>query len=131
VSEVLYQVKKPVANMLSTRLAPILQEKLEEHNVTREIGTADAGIIRIKNELAEVNDIMRSNIHKVLDRGDRLDDLQENTNELVSSSVMFQRQARKLKRKMWRERWMYYVAIFLCLAALSLIIWLMVRFRGS
>ena len=60
-----------------------------------------------------------------------LDDLQENTNELVSSSVMFQRQARKLKRKMWRERWMYYVAIFLCLAALSLIIWLMVRFRGS
>ena len=98
--------------MLSTRLAPILQEKLEEHNVTQEIGTADAGIIKIKNELAEVNDIMRSNIHKVLDRGDRLDDLQENTNELVSSSVMFQRQARKLKRKMWRERWMWYVAIF-------------------
>ena len=47
------------------RLGPVLQESLDEFNVTKEVPTQDAGIVKIKNELAEVSDLMRENIHKV------------------------------------------------------------------
>ena len=122
-------MKKPVKHMLTARLAPILQEKIEKYNVTREVPTSDPGIARVKNELASVNALMVENIHKVLDRGEQLDDLDNNTGQLMTSSKMFQRQARKLKRKMWWQKWIWYILLLVCLGVLALFIYLMVKQR--
>ena len=49
---------------------------------------------------AQVNSIMVENIHSVLERGDKLDNLEGRSAELAQSSAAFQRQAQKLKRQM-------------------------------
>ena len=108
-------VAKVRVDMLNARLGPILQECLERYNVTREeVGTTkDPNILKIKNDLAVVNAVMRENIHKALDRGDQLDRLNDNTEGLVSSTILFQKQAGRLKRKMFCEKWRKFVFIFL------------------
>ncbi len=111
------------------RLGPVLQESLDQFNVTKQVPTQDAGIVKIKNELAEVSDLMRENIHKVLDRGERLDELGDNTDQLVAQTVMFQKQARKLKRKMCYDKWLWRCLAIALVCLVALVIYLLVKFK--
>ena len=55
----------------------------------------------LQSEVNQVKDVMTDNIDKILKRGDALDDLADRTNQLESTAIQFNVQAKKIKRKMW------------------------------
>lgn len=61
----------------------------------------NANIHRLQNQVDEVVDIMQSNISQVMERGDRLEDLNDKSENLSSSADVFRMKARSLQRRMW------------------------------
>lgn len=61
----------------------------------------NANIHRLQNQVDEVVDVMQSNIGRVMDRGDRLEDLHDKSENLSSSAHAFRVKARSLQRQMW------------------------------
>ncbi|KAI0228186.1 Vesicle-associated membrane protein 4 [Lamellibrachia satsuma] len=58
-------------------------------------------ITRLQGQVHDVVDVMRDNIGKVMDRGDRLEDLQDKSEHLSTNSDLFQSRAKVLKSTMW------------------------------
>ncbi|XP_072410037.1 vesicle-associated membrane protein 8 isoform X3 [Chiloscyllium punctatum] len=64
----------------------------------------DPGPEKLANLQGQVNDvkgIMSQNIEKVLERGEKLDDLIIKTDDLQASADTFQKTSTKIARKMW------------------------------
>ncbi|XP_060687894.1 vesicle-associated membrane protein 8 [Hemiscyllium ocellatum] len=64
----------------------------------------DPGPEKLSNLQGQVNDvkgIMSQNIEKVLERGEKLDDLIIKTDDLQASADTFQKTSTKIARKMW------------------------------
>ncbi|OLL24067.1 Protein ARG5,6, mitochondrial [Neolecta irregularis DAH-3] len=55
----------------------------------------------IQKEIDETVGVMRDNINKVADRGERLDNLQDKTNNLAVSAQGFKRGANRVRKQMW------------------------------
>lgn len=62
---------------------------------------ANDNLSMLRSQVDEVKDVMTQNIEKVLERGERLDDLVDKTNDLEASAQTFQKTATKLRRKYW------------------------------
>ncbi|RUS84953.1 hypothetical protein EGW08_007264, partial [Elysia chlorotica] len=56
---------------------------------------------RLQGQVDDVVDIMKNNVNKVIERGDRLEDLQDKSESLSSHSDMFRTRAKVLHRNMW------------------------------
>ncbi|XP_078072945.1 vesicle-associated membrane protein 8 [Mustelus asterias] len=66
--------------------------------------TVDPGPEKLSNLQGQVDDvrgIMSQNIEKVLERGERLDDLIIKTDDLQATADSFQKTSTKIARKMW------------------------------
>ncbi|XP_072016763.1 vesicle-associated membrane protein 3-like [Amphiura filiformis] len=61
----------------------------------------DGKIQKVQRQVDEVVDIMKDNVDKVLDRGEKLEDLQEKSDELVYSASMFRVSAKGLRSHFW------------------------------
>lgn len=72
----------------------IIHEETQLARVTHSYGSVDG-------ELAEVRNIMNTNIDKILGRGQALDTLIDKTQHLNSSSNAFRRHATTVRRKYW------------------------------
>ncbi|KAL3876456.1 hypothetical protein ACJMK2_034301 [Sinanodonta woodiana] len=55
----------------------------------------------LQSQVDEVKGVMTQNIEKVIERGERLDDLLDKTDELQAQSSTFQKTANKIKKKYW------------------------------
>ncbi|CAL4065964.1 unnamed protein product, partial [Meganyctiphanes norvegica] len=68
-------------------------------------GPGDCGRIQelreVKKQIAEVVDIMRTNVEKVLERDQKLSELDDRADALQQGASQFEQQAGKLKRKLW------------------------------
>ncbi|XP_012943839.1 vesicle-associated membrane protein 4 [Aplysia californica] len=62
---------------------------------------SDRKVSQLQNQVDDVVDIMKSNVNKVIERGDRLEDLQDKSESLSSNSDMFRSRAKSLQRNMW------------------------------
>lgn len=62
---------------------------------------ASTKLDQVQAQVNEVNVILKDNIQKVLDRGDRLDDLIGKTDDLQSTADSFQRTSTRVARKYW------------------------------
>lgn len=56
---------------------------------------------QVQGQVNEVKVILKDNINKVLERGDRLDDLIGKTGDLQASADSFQRTSTRVARKYW------------------------------
>ncbi|KAJ7396436.1 Vesicle-associated membrane protein 4 [Pitangus sulphuratus] len=56
---------------------------------------------RVQNQVDEVIDVMQENITKVIERGERLDDLQDKSDSLSDNAAAFSKRAKHLRRQMW------------------------------
>jgi len=84
-------------------------------------------IQEIKNQVSEVSNIMQANIDKLLERGQRMEDL-ENKSELLSSrSGEFRVFSKRIKKKMWWEhkRLQLIISIALIIFIVVILIWVM------
>lgn len=64
-------------------------------------GTSSAKLDQVQGQVNEVKVILKDNINKVLERGDRLDDLIGKTDDLQASADSFQRTSTRVARKYW------------------------------
>ncbi|KAM6984904.1 vesicle-associated membrane protein 8 [Aplochiton taeniatus] len=55
----------------------------------------------VQGQVNEVKVILKDNINKVLERGERLDDLMDKTDDLQATADTFQRTSTKVARKYW------------------------------
>lgn len=55
----------------------------------------------VRVQIAEVTDVMRDNVGRLLERGDQLDNLQDRSEGLASTSDQFRSSATRLRRNMW------------------------------
>ncbi|CAL1537815.1 unnamed protein product [Lymnaea stagnalis] len=62
---------------------------------------SDPKMNKLQGQVDEVVDIMKSNVNKVIERGDRLEDLQDKSESLSSHSDMFRTRAKSLHKNMW------------------------------
>ncbi|KAA8584298.1 vesicle-associated membrane protein 8 isoform X2 [Sander vitreus] len=60
-----------------------------------------AKLDQVQGQVNEVKVILKDNISKVLERGDRLDDLIGKTDDLQASADSFQRTSTRVARKYW------------------------------
>ncbi|KAK7111258.1 vesicle-associated membrane protein 7-like [Littorina saxatilis] len=58
-------------------------------------------VSKLQSQVDEVKGVMTQNIEKVMERGDRLEDLMDKTEELENSAQNFQRTSRKISRRYW------------------------------
>ncbi|XP_076824486.1 uncharacterized protein LOC143470317 [Clavelina lepadiformis] len=77
----------------------------------------------MQKQVGEVTGIMRANVEKVLERGDKLDDLVDKTEDLQASANTFQVNAKRIQRKMfWQNKKMLIIIVVIVLIILTLII---------
>ncbi|NXH19899.1 VAMP4 protein, partial [Bucco capensis] len=64
-------------------------------------GLRNDKIRHVQNQVDEVIDVMQENITKVIERGERLDDLQDKSESLSDNATAFSNRAKQLRRQMW------------------------------
>ncbi|GAA5845327.1 hypothetical protein JCM11251_007995 [Rhodosporidiobolus azoricus] len=64
-------------------------------------GSGNSKTAAIQQQIDDTVGIMRENITKVAERGERLDALQDKTDNLAQSAQGFRRGANRVRKKMW------------------------------
>ncbi|MBZ3887770.1 Vesicle-associated membrane protein 4 [Sciurus carolinensis] len=64
-------------------------------------GPRNDKIKHVQNQVDEVIDVMQENITKVIERGERLDELQDKSESLSDNATAFSNRAKQLRRQMW------------------------------
>ncbi|XP_069096309.1 vesicle-associated membrane protein 3 [Pleurodeles waltl] len=91
-------------------------------------GTAAGGTRRLQQTQAQVDevvDIMRVNVDKVLERDQKLSELDDRADALQAGASQFETSAAKLKRKYWWKNckmWAILVAVILIIIII-IIVW--------
>eukprot|EP01025_Chloroclados_australasicus_P055593 TRINITY_DN6774_c0_g1_i1.p3 TRINITY_DN6774_c0_g1~~TRINITY_DN6774_c0_g1_i1.p3 ORF type:complete len:227 (-),score=20.74 TRINITY_DN6774_c0_g1_i1:701-1381(-) len=114
-NEFIKRYKDRAANAIAleydAEYGPVMKEKMNFYSKNPNADQLD----RMKMKVSNVKDIMVSNIERVLERGEKLDVLQNKTDELEEQSTVFKRKAKGLRQTMW-QRYMRY-AFLSCIAA--------------
>ncbi|XP_030062554.1 vesicle-associated membrane protein 4 [Microcaecilia unicolor] len=64
-------------------------------------GPKNDKIRQVQSQVDEVIDVMQENITKVIERGERLDELQDKSECLSDNATAFSSRAKHLRRQMW------------------------------
>lgn len=90
--------------------APNGEYSPDEHEDEESSALLDADVINpnqlllANEEIDEVRHLMLDNINKVMNRGDKINSLVDQTDRLNNSSSVFQKRAQIIKRKMWLSK---------------------------
>ncbi|XP_073499234.1 vesicle-associated membrane protein 4 isoform X2 [Phyllobates terribilis] len=86
----------------------------------------------VQNQVDEVIDVMQENITKVIERGERLDELQDKSESLSDNATAFSSRARQLRRQMWwREcKMKAIVALVFIFILLVIIVPIILKYRS-
>ena len=79
----------------------------------------------VKVQVHEIHDKMIDSTKKLMERGDRLDDLEERSVQLAKNSVDFKRSATKLRRNIvWKsfKLWIVLIVILLIIVAIVVVL---------
>uniref|UniRef100_A0A8C4XHM5 Vesicle-associated membrane protein 4 n=1 Tax=Erpetoichthys calabaricus TaxID=27687 RepID=A0A8C4XHM5_ERPCA len=73
----------------------------ERRNLLEEDSGEEEDFFLVQTQVDEVIDVMQENITRVIDRGERLEELQDKSDGLCDQAAAFSSRARKLRRSMW------------------------------
>ncbi|XP_073303498.1 vesicle-associated membrane protein 724-like [Primulina huaijiensis] len=110
-----------VAKSLSKEFGPLMKEQMKyvtEH--TEEIDK----LSKVQAQVTQVQNIMRENIDKTIQRGAAIDDLSNKAEDLRDNAKEFKKRGEQIKRKMWYQNMKIKLVVFGILILLALIIWL-------
>lgn len=83
-------------------------------------------LLLANEEVGEVRLLMLDNINKIMNRGDKISSLVDQTDRLTSSSLVFQRKAQAIRRKMWFSNAKF---IIVCVCMLILVLYFFIGFE--
>lgn len=84
---------------------------MEDTNPQTPGSSSPAKLDQVQSQVNEVKVILKDNINKVLERGDRLDDLIGKTEDLRESSDSFKRTSTQVARKYWWKNIKFMIVI--------------------
>ncbi|XP_053204491.1 vesicle-associated membrane protein 8-like [Panonychus citri] len=84
-------------------------------------------VVQVQQQVQQVTDIMQENITKILDRGQKLDNLEDRSAILSSKSEDFRVSGRRLGRKMRWQNMRITIIVVLIIIALIIIIYFAVK----
>uniref|UniRef100_A0A8C5CXM2 Vesicle-associated membrane protein 4 n=1 Tax=Gadus morhua TaxID=8049 RepID=A0A8C5CXM2_GADMO len=73
----------------------------ERRNLLEEDSDEEEDFFLVQSQVDEVIDVMQENISKVIERGERLEDLQDKSESLSDNASAFSSRAKQLHRRMW------------------------------
>lgn len=79
-------------------------------------------IKELQNDVNQITSVMQSNINKVLERGDRIDTLNERSELLNSRANEFRINSRNIRRKFWWQNFRFQLILGLVVFAIVVII---------
>eukprot|EP00106_Octopus_bimaculoides_P022712 XP_014790154.1 PREDICTED: vesicle-associated membrane protein 4-like isoform X2 [Octopus bimaculoides] len=80
-------------------------------------------IVRLNEQVNEVTRLLKTNVEKIVEHGDRLDNLQTRSEKLEDCSVHFQRSATNVRRSMcWKNAKATLILGFVILLLLGIIV---------
>lgn len=77
---------------------------------------------QVQQQVDEVIGIMQNNIEKVMQRGEKLDSLQNKTEDLQQGALQFKKGASRVRREMWLKNLKMKIIIFVIIAILLALI---------
>ncbi|XP_051930247.1 vesicle-associated membrane protein 4 isoform X3 [Hippocampus zosterae] len=87
------------------------------------LGGQNDKLKHVQSQVDEVIDVMQENISKVIERGERLDDLQDKSESLSDNASAFSSRAKQLHRRMmWRNMKMKMIIALVVIGLLLIII---------
>jgi hypothetical protein len=92
VDEHFKKIEKPTPSKITT----LLKDRLKYYNDPR-----NDKIISTQKKVDELKDVMIDNIEKILERGQKLSDLQQSVQDLDDTSNLFRKDTRKMKWWYW------------------------------
>ncbi|XP_002132118.2 vesicle-associated membrane protein 4-like [Ciona intestinalis] len=95
--------------------------------------SASDKVKRVQSQVNEVVDVMQTNIGKVLERGDKLEDLQDKSESLADSATHFNTHATRLRKQMWWKdmRTKIVIGVLLLMILIIIIVSIAVKNKGS
>ncbi|XP_014222119.1 synaptobrevin homolog 1-like isoform X2 [Trichogramma pretiosum] len=90
----------------------------------------DGKISSVRIQIKEVTDVMRDNVQRVMERGDRLEDLQLASDRLTSAGDEFREAAKRAQRRAWMQhmRTRIIIAIITITAILCIIVPIIIKY---
>ncbi|KAB7500881.1 Vesicle-associated membrane protein 4, partial [Armadillidium nasatum] len=76
----------------------------------------------VQIQIAEVTDVMRDNVGRLLERGDRLDELNERSEGLSATSDQFRASSTRMQRKFWWQNMRANMWIIVIVVVVTLLI---------
>ena len=110
--------RNAIAFELNGEFAPVLKDLMQY------FATAGSGadkISQVQHKIEENKNVMRENIDKILERGEKIELLVQKTDELGHQAFKFEKEARTLKRAMIWKRVRLYLVISFVVAVLVVI----------
>lgn len=88
----------------------------------------DRKIKELQNDVSEITEVMKNNINKVIERGDRVETLNERSELLNSRANEFRINSRSIRRKFWWENFKLQAAIgIIVLVVIALILYYLLK----
>lgn len=81
-----------------------------------------AKIKELQNDVNQLTSVMQTNINKVLERGDRMDTLNERSELLSSRANEFRINSRNIRRKFWWQNFRFQLIIGAVVLSLIIVI---------
>lgn len=102
------------------------------HMPNRPSGHHDPKIKQVQNQVSGVISVMKDNISRVMERGEKLEDLEEKSGELADHATHFRHSSRRLQRKAWWQqcRLKLILAAIIAIILVIVIIIIVVRTRN-
>uniref|UniRef100_A0AC35U7A3 V-SNARE coiled-coil homology domain-containing protein n=1 Tax=Rhabditophanes sp. KR3021 TaxID=114890 RepID=A0AC35U7A3_9BILA len=94
------------------------------NNVDSENPQQSNRVNQLKSQVEEVKNVMNDNIRQIIERGERLEDVENRANNLSASSQTFQMSARSVQRKMWWKniKWTFIMIVVITLVAIAILL---------
>ncbi|XP_054592275.2 vesicle-associated membrane protein 4 isoform X1 [Nothobranchius furzeri] len=123
------QVHQREHQCLSSTMRNLLEEDSDEEEdfflrgpTGPRFGPQSDKMKHVQSQVDEVIDVMQENISKVIERGERLDDLQDKSESLSDHASAFSSRAKQLHRRMWWRDMKMKIVVALVVVAILLII---------
>ncbi|XP_005092540.1 vesicle-associated membrane protein 7 [Aplysia californica] len=109
------------AGELDSEFDHVLSQQMQKYSQAG-VGSNSA-VAAVQKQVEEVKGVMSQNIERVLERGDRLEDLMDKTEELEAGAATFQRTSRKIQRRyFWKNKKMTIILACILLVVVLVIV---------
>ncbi|XP_064458199.1 vesicle-associated membrane protein 4-like [Ornithodoros turicata] len=95
------------------------------------LNVQDKKLRRVQFQVDEVSDIMKGNIEKIMERGERLEDLGDKSDALATHADQFRSTAKKMQSRMWWRNMKVKIILAVIILVVMLIIFVPIIVRNS